>query len=155
MSYHNGSIWPHDNSLIALGLSKIDRVDLTLIVTSALFEAARLMKYKRLPELFCGFSRAYKRQDPPVMYPVACSPQAWAAASVFLLIQSMLNITPNAPGKIFYIDNPTLPQWLEHLRIDNVQIGKAFIDLEFRKTSKGLVIDILEKRGDIDIIIRR
>lgn len=155
MSYHNGSIWPHDNSIIALGLSKIGRIDLTLKVTSALFEAARLMQYKRLPELFCGFSRVVERQDPPVMYPVACNPQAWAAASIFLLIQSMLNITPNAQNNELFINNPTIPDWLDYLRIDNIRLGDAYIDTEFRKTSKGLVIDVLEKRGKIDILIKK
>lgn len=155
MSYHNGSIWPHDNSLIAMGLSKVGRIDLVSRVTSALFEASRLMEYKRLPELFCGFSRIYKRQDPPVMYPVACNPQAWAAVSVFMLIESMLCVTPNAQQNELLINNPVIPNWMNYLRIDNIKVGDALVDTEFRRTSKGLVIDILEKRGNIDIIIKK
>ena len=155
MSYHNGSVWPHDNSLIVYGLSKIGRVDLSLKVTSGLFEAARLMKYKRLPELFCGFSRKYKRQDPPVRYPVACSPQAWAAASSFMLIQSMLNIIPNAQTSELIINNPTLPAWLDFLCLENVKVGDATVDLDFRKTSKGLVLDVLNKKGKLDVIIKK
>lgn len=155
MSYHNGSVWPHDNSIIAAGMSKINRIDLALMITTALFDAARLMSYKRLPELFCGFSRQSKRHDPPVRYPVACVPQAWAAASVFLLIQSVLNIVPDAQNRELRINNPILPIWLDYLRIENLNIEKASIDMEFRRTSKGFITDILEKRGRIDIIIKK
>ncbi|EKE03753.1 MAG: hypothetical protein ACD_20C00157G0030 [uncultured bacterium] len=155
MSYHNGSVWPHDNSIIAYGLSKINRIDLAVRVTTALFDAARLMTYKRLPELFCGFSRQFKIQDPPVRYPVACIPQAWAAASVFLLIQSMLNIHPDAQNRELRIFNPEIPEWLTYLRIENLSIGDAFVDLEFRRTGRGLVIDVLDKKGDVDIIIKK
>ena len=155
MSYHNGSIWPHDNSIIAYGFSKIGRIDLTLRIITTLFEAARLLKYKRLPELFCGFSRKLRRQDPPVSYPVACSPQAWSAASVFLLIQSMLNIIADAQNSELKLLDSKLPHWLDYLRLENIQIGTAFTDLEFKRTSKGLVIDVLEKRGHLDIIIKK
>ena len=155
MSYHNGSVWPHDNSLIVYGLSKINRIDLVFRVTSALFESARLMQYKRLPELFCGFTRKFKRQDPPVRYPVACMPQAWAAASVFLLIQSMLHIEPDAQNRELRIIDPILPHWLDFLRIENIRVGNSSCDLEFRRSGKGLVTDILEKRGNIDIIIKK
>ena len=97
----------------------------------------------------------YRRQDPPVKYPVACVPQAWSAASVFLLIQSMLNITADAQNSELRISNPVLPNWLDYLRIENIQIGNARIDTEFRRSAKGLVIDILDKRGHVDIIIKR
>jgi glycogen debranching enzyme len=155
MSYHNGSVWPHDNSIIARGCTKINRIDLSLKIMSSLFEAARLMQYKRLPELFCGFTRQFRRQDPPVSYPVACIPQAWAAASVFLLIQSVLNIIPNAQGRELMIINPVLPHWLDYIRLENVQVGPASVDLEFRRTGRGLVTDILDKRGPLDITIRK
>lgn len=155
MSYHNGSIWPHDDSIIAFGLAKVGRVDLAIRATTSIFEAARLMRYKRLPELFCGFSRIYKRQDPPVSYPVACIPQAWAAASVFLMIQAMLNIVPDAQNNELRIYNPTIPLWLDYLRIENVKVGNASVSLEFRKTQKSLVIDVFDKRGNLDVIIRK
>jgi len=155
MSYHNGSIWPFDNGIIAYGLAKIGRVDLAIRATTSLFEAARLMRYKRLPELFCGFSRIYKRQDPPVSYPEACIPQAWSAASVFLLIQAMLNITPDAQNHELRIYDPTLPLWLDYLRIENIKVGNASVDLEFRKTQKSLVIDVFNKKGKLDIIIKK
>jgi glycogen debranching enzyme len=155
MSYHNGTIWPHDNSIIAYGLAKIGKPDLSNKIITSLFEAARLMRYKRLPELFCGFSRINNRQDPPVSYPVACRPQAWSAASVFLLIQSMLNIVPDAQNKELKIIEPQLPEWLDFLQIKNLQIGDAFLDLEFRKAQKNLGVVILEKRGTVDVLIKR
>lgn len=153
MSYHNGSIWPHDNSIIAYGISHMNRPDLTLRITTALFESARLMYYKRLPELFCGFDRQYRRQDPPVKYPVACSPQAWAAGSAFLLVQSMLNIVPDAQNSELKLINSTMPLWLDYLRIENLRIGNANVSFEFKKTSNGMVIDTFNKKGKIDIVI--
>jgi len=155
MSYHNGSVWPHDNSIIAYGLSRINRIDLAINVTTALFDAARLMTYKRLPELFCGFSRRFKIQDPPVRYPVACIPQAWAAASVFLLIQSILNINPDAQSRELRIFNSEIPDWLTYLRIENLRVGEASVDVEFRRSGRGLVIDVLDKRGSLDVIIKK
>lgn len=155
MSYHNGSVWPHDNSIIAYGLSKIGRDDLALNVTSSLFEAARRMKYKRLPELFCGFNREFRRQDPPVRYPVACIPQAWAAASVFWLIQSMLSIEPDAQKNELRIFKAQLPDWLTFLKIDNLTVGQASVDMEFKRSGAGLIIDIIDKRGKLDIYIKK
>ncbi|MFA6989436.1 MAG: glycogen debranching N-terminal domain-containing protein [Candidatus Gastranaerophilaceae bacterium] len=155
MSYHNGSIWPHDNSIIALGLSKIGRTDLVNRIISALFEASRLIEYKRLPELFCGFSRIYKRLDPPVKYPLSCSPQGWAAASIYLSLQAILCIFPDAQKNELLINNAIIPNWISYLKIDNLRIGNSAIDAEFRKTSNGFVLDVLEKRGNIDIIIKK
>lgn len=155
LSYHNGSIWPHDNSIIAYGLSKIGRHDLALKIADALFDSARLMYYKRLPELFCGFTRVFKRHDPPVLYPVACSPQAWSAASSFLFVQSILNIVPDAQKNTLYLSSQVLPDFLNFLRIDNLKIADSRVCLTFQKTSKGIVIDVLDKEGNVDIIIKK
>ncbi|MEI7474871.1 MAG: amylo-alpha-1,6-glucosidase [bacterium] len=155
MSYHNGSIWPHDNSLIAYGLAKAGKIDLALRIATGMFESARLMSYKRLPELFCGFPRKYNRQDPPVMYPVACIPQAWAAGSIFMLMQAFLNLIPDAQKREITLNNSLLPSWSEYLKLTNLKVGQAYIDIEFRKTNKSIVIDILDKRGKVDIIIRK
>ncbi len=155
MSYHNGSIWPHDNSLIASGFSKTGQNDAVIKVTGALFDAARLLHYKRLPELFCGFTRYHQRQDPPVSYPVACIPQAWSTASVFLLIKSMLNMEPDAQGRKIRILNPQLPEWLIFLEMRDLKVGNASVNLEFRKARTGLVIDVYNKKGVLDVIIRK
>ncbi|OGI00826.1 MAG: hypothetical protein A2Y25_05750 [Candidatus Melainabacteria bacterium GWF2_37_15] len=155
MSYHNGSIWPHDNSIIANGLSRGGYSDQVIKISTSLFEAARLMYYKRLPELFCGFTRQYEIPNPPVSYPVACIPQAWSAGTVFFLIKSMLNIEPDAQAKKLRILNPQLPDWLNFLEIKNITVGDASVGIEFRKTSRGLVIDVFDKKGTLDIIIRK
>lgn len=155
MSYHNGSIWPHDNSIIANGLSRSGNSDLVIKIMTAMFESARLMYYKRLPELFCGFTRQYEMQNPPVSYPVACIPQAWAAGSTFLLIKAMLNIEPDAQAKKLRILNPQLPEWLNYLEIKDLKVGSASVGIEFRKTGRGLVIDVFDKTGKLDVIIRK
>ena len=155
MSYHNGTIWPHDNSIIAYGLAKTGKPQKVLRITTALFEAARLMYYKRLPELFCGFTRRFRVLDPPVSYPVACIPQAWAAASVFLLIQSMFNIEADAQSNKLRILNPSMPEWLNRLKIKNIKVGNALLDLEFNKSNNGIMVDVTRVKGNIDVIIRK
>jgi glycogen debranching enzyme len=98
MGYHTGSVWPHDNALIALGLSRIGRNDLVLPILSGQFEAGTYFDLHRMPELFCGFSR--EGSAGPVLYPVACAPQAWAAGAVFLLFQACLGLHIDAPRKV-------------------------------------------------------
>ncbi len=154
MSYHNGSIWPHDNAMIAAGMASMHRTDLSEKIFSGLFDAARLMAYKRLPELFCGFSRDRGKMDPPVRYPVACSPQAWAAASIYSLIQAMLHIVPDVPNNTLTITQPQLPHFMNRLRISNLHVGKATVDLEFRRTDKTVVVDVLNRSGKVDIIVK-
>ncbi len=97
MSYHNGSVWPHDNALIALGLSRYGLREATARVLQGLFDASRFMSLNRLPELFCGFAR--RPAEKPTLYPMACAPQAWASASPFLLLQACLGLSaPRMPG---------------------------------------------------------
>ncbi len=154
MSYHNGSVWPHDNAIIAQGLSTIGRPDMSERVFSGLFEAARLMTYKRLPELFCGFARDVAKSDPPVRYPVACSPQAWAAAATFSLIQSLLNLEPDLQHGSLKIEQPKLPHWMNYLRIKNMRVGNTILDLEFRRTEKTVVVDVQNRHGNLDILLK-
>lgn len=155
MSYHNGSIWPHDNALIARGFAAMGRLDLVEKVFNGLFEAARHMHYRRLPELFCGFPREEgKEGDPPVRYAVACAPQAWAAASMYSMIQSMLNITPDAPRRLLSIKSPKLPPFMNMLQINNLKVGSASVDLEFRNTGNGLVtVDVRNREGELEILV--
>lgn len=155
MSYHNGSIWPHDNAMIARGFATMNRSDLVERVFSGLFESARHMHYQRLPELFCGFRKEEgKEGDPPVRYAVACSPQAWAAASMYSLIQSMLNLTPDALRKNLSVRSPQLPPFMNYLQINNLRVGQAVVDLEFRRTSNQVVtVDVRNRQGELDILI--
>lgn len=152
MSYHNGSVWPHDNAMIARGFARLGQAALVEQVFTGLFHASRHMFYKRLPELFCGFGRSEGREaDPPVRYPVACIPQAWAAASMYSLIQSMLNFTPNASQKTLAIRSPKLPSWMDVLHVNNLRIGQAQVDLEFRRSRRTVTVDVKEISGDLNI----
>jgi glycogen debranching enzyme len=158
MSYHNGSVWPHDNAMIAKGLAAVGRHDEVDRVFTSLFDVGRLMTLRRIPELFCGFSRdAEKGGQPPVKYPVACSPQAWAAASMFSLLQSLLNINSKGLGngeqQALLIKNPRLPQWLNYILIRNLKVGKATLSLEFKRTEKTVLVNILERDGDLPIYL--
>lgn len=131
MQYHSGTIWPHDNSLIAWGLKKYGFVEEANRLATGLFDAALSFTDYRLPELFCGFTR--RIPHPPVGYPVSCSPQAWAAGSMFLFLRCMLGLMPNVPRGELKIDCPTLPRWLNEVRIDNLRIGNGAVSLVFNR----------------------
>lgn len=151
MSYHNGSIWPHDNAMIARGLAAMEQGEAVDTVFTGLFEAARQLAYRRLPELFCGFDRKPGHSDPPVRYPVACSPQAWAASSVFALTLSMLNLCPDLDNQVLSIRRPRLPHWINHLRVRELKVGRAVLDLEFKRTRQTVMVDVHERRGRLNL----
>lgn len=154
MSYHNGTVWPHDNAIIAKGMASMGRTDMAEKIFTGMYEAARLMFYKRLPELFCGFRRDVAKTDPPVRYAVACSPQAWAAASVFSFTQSMLNLTPDLQAGSLTIKHPKLPVWMNYLRVKNLQVGAAVLDIEFRRADKVVLVDVQNRQGKLDILLK-
>ncbi len=143
MSYHNGTIWPHDNAIILRGMKRYGETAGVLRVMNSLFEAATSMDYMRLPELFCGFSRA--RLDYPVIYPVACSPQAWSSAAIFLMVQTMLGISADAPKGVLYVNRPVLPEWLTRVEIRGMAVGDERIDLLFRREEEGTNFSVLRK----------
>ncbi len=153
MSYHNGSVWPHDNAMIARGLTAINRPELAESVFSGIYEAGRLMYYKRIPELFCGFSRDLERTDPPVKYPVACSPQAWAASSIFAFTMSLLRISPKLEERCLIITQPHLPDWVNSLTIENLRVHNSTLELEFRRTKNSVLLNVLSREGDLEIIM--
>ena len=130
MSYHCGSIWPHDSALIAAGMKRYGFSAETEAVATALFDVARSTLDNRLPELYCGFSRS---GPAPVPYPVACAPQAWAAAAPFLLLQTMLGISADAPAGVLTVHQPALPAWLEHVELRRLRVGDARVGLRFRR----------------------
>jgi glycogen debranching enzyme len=130
MSYHNGSVWPHDTALSALGLSYYGERRGVVKVTAAMFEAA--MRFDmRLPELWCGFPRA--AGEPPVAYPVACLPQAWAAGSVFMLLQACLGLQVQGEAAEVEIRDPQLPIGIDRLNVEGLQVGDGAIDLVFER----------------------
>lgn len=151
MSYHNGSIWPHDNAMILRGIKRYGDHSSFFKIMDGLSIATTRMDYLRLPELFCGFARAHF--DDPVPYPVACSPQAWASGSVFMILQTMLGLYPNAPRGVFYINNPSLPPWLDRVRIDGLRVGDTRLSLLFRREAESTVFSVLEKRGSIRVVV--
>ena len=130
MSYHNGSIWPHDTAICAAGIAKYGRRAEAVKIAGGLFEAANQFSM-RLPELFCGFSR--ETTQAPVPYPVACMPQAWASGSVFMLLQAILGIRIDGAAKEVHIERPLLPEGIDSLRVYELPVGDAQIDIEFHR----------------------
>jgi glycogen debranching enzyme len=150
MSYHNGSVWPHDNALIASGFARYGFQDLVLRVLSGLFDASLFAELHRLPELFCGFHR--RPGEGPTLYPVACAPQSWAAASVFLLLQSALGLSIDArKGRIFFTHS-LLPQFLQHIQITNLRVGDAAVDLSLTRHPRDVGINVKRKEGNVEVV---
>ena len=151
MSYHNGTIWPHDNAIIAAGLAKYGRFEDVHTIANDLYDVTVFQSDYRLPELFCGF----KRQDlfAPVPYPVSCSPQAFASASVFLFVQAYLNFEAIACESTLKIIQPKLPNFVNRLNISGLRLGNAVIDLNFEKNNDVTVCNVLRKSGLVKILV--
>ncbi|MCD1296179.1 glycoside transferase [Methanocella sp. CWC-04] len=146
-SYHNGSVWPHDNSIIAWGLKKYGYSEEANHIITALIEASKYFD-NRLPELFCGYPRVEKQ--PPVIYHSTCSPQAWASGSIILFIQTMLGLYPDAPNNILYV-KPTLPEWLKYVTVKKLKVGPEIVNLEFRRVNGKTTYDVIGKTGTIKV----
>jgi glycogen debranching enzyme len=146
LSYHRGSIWPHDNSLIAHGMALYGFRDEVKEIFTSLYQAALNFRDYRLPELFCGVQR--HEYDEPVHYPVSCSPQAWASGSFFLLLTSLLGIRPSASRKELNIVNPVIPDWLSFLRIRNLRIGDSRVSLDFSRQGERSFCNVVDVTGE-------
>jgi glycogen debranching enzyme len=153
IGYHVGSIWPHDNAIIAHGLKLygFDRESMQII--DQLSMAGAYFPLARYPELFCGFSP--DEVPLPVEYPVACRPQAWAAAAPLLMIRSYGGIVADAPNRALYISRPSLPSWLESAEIQGMRVGKARVDLALSQRDGITAIQVPRKEGDLEILIRQ
>ncbi|MBA2847672.1 amylo-alpha-1,6-glucosidase [Thermosulfuriphilus ammonigenes] len=149
MSYHNGSIWPHDNALIAYGLKNYGLRGQFLKLFEALFEASNFFELHRMPELFCGFPR--RPHEGPTAYPVSCNPQAWSAAVVFFLLQASLGLRFEEGGIRFY--HPILPDFLDRIWIKNLWLAGGKVDLLIRKLDGDVVINVFKKRGDFEVVV--
>lgn len=145
LSYHNGTVWPHDNSMIAMGLSHYGMQKHAVQLLSALTETARHFRHQRLPELFCGMGSS--GQALPVSYPVSCSPQAWASGAFFLLLRACLGLYPNAPQKSLKIVNPQLPPWMKELTLQRFAVGPSRVTVKFTRTGEGCFAAITEAEG--------
>jgi glycogen debranching enzyme len=150
MSYHNGSVWPHDNALIAVGLSRYGYKSLALRLLRSMFEASLFFEGHRLPELFCGFLR--RRGQGPTLYPVACSPQAWAAGSVFALLSACLGMQIDAPNRRVVFTRPTLPSFLGEVQLRNLRVGEASVDLVLHRYPDDVGINVVRRRGDAEVV---
>ncbi len=150
MSYHNGSVWPHDNALIAFGDIASRDKQLAMRILSGLLDLSIFTALHRLPELICGFPR-----DPgkgPTLYPVACSPQAWASGAVLLVLQACLGLSIDAENSRLYLYHMALPEALPSVRIRNIQVGEASIDLAFERHGETVGMNILARRGEVEVI---
>jgi glycogen debranching enzyme len=151
MSYHDGSIWPHDNALIALGLARYGLKHSVEQVFKGLFDAATYMDLRRLPELFCGFQREKRRG--PTLYPVACAPQAWASATPFTLLEAALGLEFDAQRGEIRLHNPRLPAFLNEVFLRDLQLGSSSVDLRVRRHGDDVSLEVLRTRGQIQVSI--
>ena len=151
MSYHDGSIWPHDNALIALGLGRYGLKHSVAHLFHALFDAATYMDLRRLPELFCGFRREKGRG--PTLYPVACAPQAWASATPFTLLEAALGLEFDASHGEIRLRNPRLPAFINDVVLRDLQLGPSSVDLRVRRHGDDVSLEVLRTRGQIRVSI--
>lgn len=151
MSYHNGSVWPHDNSLIIAGLRRYGFVDEANHVIGELFAAARSFRYLRLPELFCGFPRHSTFGSAPAEYPVTCSPQAWAAGTPYLFLQTLLALA-SGPGRNEASLAPVLPAWLAQVDLRGLRVGRGRVDIRVARNGDGAAkVDVERVEGDVTV----
>ncbi len=151
MSYHNGSVWPHDNAIIASGLARYGHKMNITSIFEGMCKAAGWMDQRRLPELFCGFNM--KRGRGPTLYPVACSPQAWASGAPFLIIQAMLGIEFKPSANEITLRNPVLPASLDEITIRDLHLGNASIDFSVRRDGHAVSLRVLKLKGTIRITL--
>lgn len=151
MSYHNGSVWPHDTAIIGAGFARYGFRRQAVRLLQGLFDATMSLDERRLPELFCGFRRRYGQG--PTRYPVACSPQAWASGSVFMLLQACLGISFHREKPQIRFTQPMLPKFLPWIRIENLRAGDAVVDLMLRRHPKDVSINVLRSEGDVSVAV--
>jgi glycogen debranching enzyme len=151
MGYHTGSVWPHDNALIASGLARYGFGEKALQLLTGQFEAGMHFELHRMPELFCGF--AYDPGESPVLYPVACAPQAWSAGSVFLLFQACLGLEISGIDQQIYFTRPQLPTSLGELRIHNLEVAGATVDLLLKRQEQDVGVNVIRRDGNIQVLV--
>lgn len=151
MSYHNGSVWPHDNALIAAGMAHYGYKQGAVRILTGLFDASLFLELRRLPELFCGFPR--RPGESPTRYPNACAPQAWASAAGFLLLQSCLGLRIDAPRRRLSFVRPVLPPFLERVEIRNITIGDACVDLTLDRYPEDVGLAVTRREGQVEIMV--
>jgi glycogen debranching enzyme len=149
--YHTGTVWPHDNSIVAMGLKRYGFERELNRLATALFEAANAFPYYRLPELYGGAPRS--AHNSPVPYPVACRPQAWAAGAFPLITQAILGLCPDAQNKRLYVVRPRLPDWLRMVSVKGLRVGQAEVDLGYERRNSATQVQVVETRGDLSVSV--
>jgi len=149
MSYHNGSVWPHDNAIVAAGLARYGVKSGAAAIFDAGMRAAAYMDDRRIPELYCGFRR--RRGRGPVLYPAACSPQAWSASAPFSMIQSLLGLEFHTEARELRLNNPVLPSSIGSIRLRNVRLGDSVADFIVRESLTSPTLEVIRTEGDIRI----
>jgi glycogen debranching enzyme len=157
MSYHNGSIWPHDNALIALGLARYGHMPEAMRILTGLFDTARAIPQFRLPELFCGFPR--RDDEAPTLYPVACSPQAWASGSVFGLLEAITGMgigrDPETDRVQVLFRKPVLPKDINLLEVNGLRLGEEEIDLQLHRSDHDTGVLVRRRTPGVDVMISK
>ncbi|MFO7177365.1 MAG: amylo-alpha-1,6-glucosidase [Pseudomonadota bacterium] len=151
MSYHNGSIWPHDNAILAEGFAAYGHQEEAASLLAAMFDASLFMDLHRLPELFCGFPRQLGQA--PTRYPVACSPQAWASAAAFSFLGAVLGLSIDAAEARVVFRHPMLPPFIEHLTIRNLRVGPGAVDLRLHRYPEDVGITVVRTTGQVEIVV--
>jgi glycogen debranching enzyme len=152
MSYHNGSVWPHDNALIAQGMARYGYRAEAARILGGLFQASTYIDLKRLPELFCGFPRL--RSHGPTFYPVACSPQAWAAGATLSLIQSCLGLGFDPGSGQILFDQPRLPGFVDTLTLRQLGLPQGQIDIGLARAGDQVAAHLIARKGKVSALIR-
>jgi glycogen debranching enzyme len=151
MSYHDGSIWPHDNALIAAGFARYGFKEAAVRVLDALFEASQFLENSRLPELYCGFNR--QPGEGPILYPVACNPQAWSSAALFFALQACLGLRVEAATQRVVFENPRLPLCLNHVEILDLPVGAGLLDVILLRHEEEVAVNVRRRVGKIEVMV--
>ncbi len=153
IAYQVGAVWPQDNALIAAGLKRTGRTKEALRIFTAVFQAASLFPQNRLPEVFAGFARS--QYPVPVRYPVACSPQAWAAGALPYMLTTILGLEPDANRRVLTITDPTLPDWLAVVTLRNLRVDQATVDLRFERRDGATEVTVARQLGELAVVVER
>jgi glycogen debranching enzyme len=154
IGYHLGTVWPHDNSIIAAGFRRYGFDKEAVQVLESIVSAGQYFEHARLPEVFGGFSK--HDFAVPVRYPVACHPQAWAAGSVPFMMSNLLGLTADAFNKRLRVIRPVLPSFVTELDFRRIKIGDCTIDLHCQRTKKGdIQVDVVNNKGSIKVEVEQ
>ncbi len=152
MSYHNGTIWPHDNAIAAMGLARYGMKRAAATIAEGLYDASQFMDLHRLPELFCGFSRRHPGEGPTI-YPVACSPQAWSSASAFYLLKACLGLSFRVEEPRIRLLNPLLPAFVDELQLLDLRIGDTVVDINLERHDAEVAVQVIRKQGEAQVSV--